>query len=101
MNLGKERHMTRAVSAADLAPTTYAWQIRATGLKVRVGGNRMAVDGLDLSLGTGVHGLLGPNGAGKTTLIRALATVVRPTAGSLELLGESAGGRGEHLSLIH
>ena len=38
----------------------------------------MAVDGLDLTLGTGVHGLLGPNGAGKTTLMRALATVLRP-----------------------
>ncbi|WP_226967263.1 ATP-binding cassette domain-containing protein [Streptomyces phaeolivaceus] len=88
-----------AVSAADLAPTPYAWEIRATGLKVRVGRKRMAVDGLDLSLGTGVHGLLGPNGAGKTTLIRALATVLRPAEGSLELLGESTGGLGEHRAL--
>ncbi|MFI1051156.1 ABC transporter ATP-binding protein [Streptomyces griseoruber] len=87
--------MTSAVSAADLAPTPYAQEIRATGLKVRVGRKRMAVDGLDLSLGTGVHGLLGPNGAGKTTLIRTLATVLRPTEGALELLGESAGGTGE------
>ncbi|MGW5971736.1 ABC transporter ATP-binding protein [Streptomyces sp. NPDC055186] len=91
--------MTSAVSAADLAPTAYAWEIRATGLKVRVGRKRMAVDGLDLSLGTGVHGLLGPNGAGKTTLIRTLATVLRPTEGTLELLGESAGGRGGHRAL--
>ncbi|RAJ69893.1 ABC-2 type transport system ATP-binding protein [Streptomyces sp. Amel2xB2] len=87
--------MMRAVGAADIAPRTYAWEIRAGGLKVRVGAKRMAVDGLDLSLGTGVHGLLGPNGAGKTTLIRALATVLRPAAGSLELLGEPAGGTGE------
>ncbi|NNG88210.1 ABC transporter ATP-binding protein [Streptomyces sp. NHF165] len=99
MNLGKEHRMTPAVSAADLAPTSYAWQIRATGLKVAAGRKRMAVDGLDLSLDTGVHGLLGPNGAGKTTLIRALATVLRPAAGSLELLGESAGGTGEHRAL--
>ncbi|WP_329219833.1 ABC transporter ATP-binding protein [Streptomyces sp. NBC_01485] len=84
--------MTSPVSAADIAPTAYAWEIQATGLKVRVGRKRMAVDGLDLSLGTGVHGLLGPNGAGKTTLIRALATVLRPTEGGLELLGESVGG---------
>ncbi len=70
-----------SVSAADLAPTAYAWEIRATGLKVRAGRKRMAVDGLDLSLGTGVHGVLGPNGAGKTTLIRALATVLRPAGG--------------------
>ncbi|GAA2067451.1 ABC transporter ATP-binding protein [Streptomyces albiaxialis] len=94
MTHGKDPHMTPAVTAADLAPTTYAWQIRATGLKVRAGRRRMAVDGLDLSLGTGVHGLLGPNGAGKTTLIRALATVVRPAGGGLELLGTPVGGTG-------
>ncbi|WP_297539503.1 ABC transporter ATP-binding protein [Amycolatopsis sp.] len=82
----------RAVGAAEVAPTTYAWEIQAKGLKVRAG-RRMAVDGLDLNLGIGVHGLLGPNGAGKTTLIRSLATVLRPADGDLELLGESVGGR--------
>ncbi|MEW1873583.1 ABC transporter ATP-binding protein [Streptomyces caelestis] len=91
--------MTRAVSAAEIAPRTYAHEIRAAGLKIRVGRSRMAVDGLDLFLGTGVHGLLGPNGAGKTTLIQALATVLRPTEGTLELFGESAGGLGEHRAL--
>ncbi|MFJ1730510.1 ABC transporter ATP-binding protein [Streptomyces sp. NPDC088254] len=88
-----------ALDAADIAPTSYAWQVRAVGLRVRVGRRRMAVDGLDLSLGTGVHGLLGPNGAGKTTLIRALATVLPPAGGALELLGESVGGLGEHRAL--
>ncbi|MEH0638523.1 ABC transporter ATP-binding protein [Streptomyces bottropensis] len=91
--------MTSAINAADIAPTAYAWEIQATGLKVRVGRNRMAVNGLDLRLGTGVHGLLGPNGAGKTTLIRTLATVLRPTEGTLEMLGESAGGPGERRAL--
>ncbi|KAA9156312.1 ABC transporter ATP-binding protein [Amycolatopsis acidicola] len=83
----------RAVGAAEVAPATYAFQIQAEGLRVRVGRSRMAVDGLDLSLGTGVHGLLGPNGAGKTTLIRALATVLRPAGGRLALLGAPVGGR--------
>ncbi|MCA2215249.1 ABC transporter ATP-binding protein [Jidongwangia harbinensis] len=78
--------MIRAVPAAELAPTTWAHPVRARGLRVRAG-RHLAVDGLDLSLGTGVHGLLGPNGAGKTTLMRALATVVRPAGGQLELLG--------------
>lgn len=78
MTYRKEHHAMSAVSGADLAPTRHAWAVRASGLRVRVGRTRMAVDGLDLSLGTGVHGLLGPNGAGKTTLIRALATVLRP-----------------------
>ncbi|MFC4080411.1 ABC transporter ATP-binding protein, partial [Amycolatopsis samaneae] len=81
----------RVVNAAETAPTGYAEAVTATGLKVRAG-RRMAVDGLDLALGTGVHGLLGPNGAGKTTLIRALATVLRPAEGSLDLLGLPATG---------
>lgn len=78
--------MVRAVGSDETAPTTYAWAVEATGLRLRAG-RRMAVDGLDLTLGDGVHGLLGPNGAGKTTLVRALATVLRPTEGSLRLLG--------------
>ncbi|MFL6123218.1 ABC transporter ATP-binding protein [Actinophytocola sp.] len=78
--------MPRMVSAAEVAPRTYPFDIHAQGLKVRAG-RRMAVDGVDLSLATGVHGLLGPNGAGKTTLIRALATVLRPAGGQLALLG--------------
>ncbi|MFD9699889.1 ABC transporter ATP-binding protein [Lentzea sp. NPDC059081] len=69
--------------------------IEADSLVVRVGGRggRNAVDGLDLRLGQGVHGLLGPNGAGKTTLIRTLATVQKPSAGTLSLLGTPIGGR--------
>ncbi|MGP3991830.1 ABC transporter ATP-binding protein [Streptomyces sp. 3N207] len=47
-----------------------------------------ALDRVTLSFDTGVHGLLGPNGAGKTSLIRVLATVARPTAGAVHLLGE-------------
>jgi ABC-2 type transport system ATP-binding protein len=73
---------------SELAPTTAA-AISARGLSVRAG-RHLAVDGLDLSLDAGVHGLLGPNGAGKTTLIKALATVVRPHAGELHLLGIDA-----------
>ena len=69
------------------APTTYAWEIEARDLRLRVGRRRMAVDGVTLTMGRGVHGLLGPNGAGKTTLIRALATVLRPASGTLSLLG--------------
>src|SRR5262245_54785965 len=78
--------MPRAISAAEVAPTTYPYEIHAQNLRVRAG-RRMAVDGVDLALTTGVHGLLGPNGAGKTTLVRALATVLRPAGGDLDLLG--------------
>jgi len=52
------------------------------------GGRTVAVDGLDLSVPVGgVFGFLGPNGAGKTTTIRCLLGLVRPSAGSLSVLG--------------
>ena len=60
--------------------------VEARGL-VRSFRRTRAVAGVDLSIGPGVFGLLGPNGAGKTTLLRTLATVSRPDAGSLTLLG--------------
>ncbi|MBV8932014.1 MAG: ABC transporter ATP-binding protein [Kutzneria sp.] len=84
--------MVRAVRAAELAPTKFAFPIQARQLKVKAG-KTTAVDGLTVSLGAGVHGLLGPNGAGKTTLIRALATVLRPADGALDVLGHPTGTR--------
>jgi ABC-type multidrug transport system ATPase subunit len=84
----------RTVSAAETAPTIHPWTIHAEGLQVRAG-RHLAVDGLDLTLGTGVHGLLGPNGAGKTTLMRALATVLKPAGGTLRLLGEQVDARAD------
>ncbi|RSM67618.1 ABC transporter ATP-binding protein [Actinoplanes sp. ATCC 53533] len=84
----------RTVSAAETVPTTYPWAIHAEGLRVRAG-RHLAIDGLDLAMGIGVHGLLGPNGAGKTTLMRSLATVLKPADGRLTLLGESVGGRAD------
>lgn len=47
-----------------------------------------AVAGIDLTVAEGeFFGLLGPNGAGKTTLISMLAGLMRPTAGSLAVMG--------------
>jgi ABC-2 type transport system ATP-binding protein len=51
-------------------------------------GSRQALDGLDLSVPAGVvYGFLGPNGAGKTTTMRLLTGLIRPDAGSIEILG--------------
>lgn len=55
-------------------------------------GAHRALDGVDLTVRAGeVYGLLGPNGAGKTTLMKALLGLVRPTSGSIEILGRPAG----------
>ena len=48
----------------------------------------MAVDSLTLSLGTGeIVGFLGANGAGKTTTIKMLLGLIRPTSGTVSVLG--------------
>ncbi|MEW6567066.1 MAG: ABC transporter ATP-binding protein [Chloroflexota bacterium] len=48
----------------------------------------MAVDGLTLRVPAGeVLALLGPNGAGKTTTIRMLASILRPTSGTVIIAG--------------
>ncbi len=47
-----------------------------------------AVENLTLSLGKGeVTGFLGTNGAGKTTTIKMLIGLIRPTSGTVRLLG--------------
>lgn len=59
----------------------------ATGLVKRFG-PVTALDGVDLEIQRGeVFGLIGPNGAGKTTLIRAVVGALRPTEGSVTVLG--------------
>jgi ABC-type multidrug transport system ATPase subunit len=65
--------------------------VRTRGLTKRYGGVT-AVDGLDLRVGRGeVYGFLGPNGAGKTTTLKMLLGLIRPTAGTAEVLGLTPG----------
>jgi heme exporter protein A len=56
-------------------------------------GEREALSEVTLSLASGqTLVVFGPNGAGKTTLLRVLATLLRPHAGSVRVLGESLPG---------
>ncbi|MFJ8075487.1 ABC transporter ATP-binding protein [Streptomyces sp. NPDC096176] len=49
---------------------------------------KTAVDGLDLDIPPGrITGLLGLNGAGKTTTIKTIATLLRPTSGTVTVDG--------------
>ncbi len=53
-------------------------------------GEREALGGVSLSLQEGqTLVVFGPNGAGKTTLLRVLATLLRPHAGDVRVLGAS------------
>ncbi len=53
-------------------------------------GEREALGGVSLSLAPGrTLVVFGPNGAGKTTLLRVLATLLRPHAGDVRVLGSS------------
>jgi ABC-2 type transport system ATP-binding protein len=50
-----------------------------------------AVDDLTFSLPRGsICGFLGPNGAGKTTTIRMMLEIIKPTSGSITILGSSS-----------
>jgi heme exporter protein A len=51
-------------------------------------GPHIALDGVTLSVEAGEFvTLVGPNGAGKTTLLRILATLLRPTSGTIRIAG--------------
>jgi ABC-2 type transport system ATP-binding protein len=65
--------------------------IRTRELTKRFGDDTVAVDDLTLSVEEGeVFGFLGPNGAGKSTTINLLLDFIRPTEGSVEVLGMDA-----------
>ena len=51
-------------------------------------GSFRAVDGIDLAVPAGsFYGFLGPNGAGKSTTIKCLTGLLKPSGGSMRILG--------------
>ena len=58
---------------------------------------QIALDGLNMSVPKGsVFGLVGSNGAGKTTAMSIAGGIVRPTSGSVDILGDGAFDAGKH-----
>jgi ABC-2 type transport system ATP-binding protein len=51
-------------------------------------GSFKAVDAISLKIPAGsIYGFLGPNGAGKTTTIRMILDILRPSSGTIRILG--------------
>ena len=61
--------------------------LSADGLTMRYPGGVVALDDLTLDLEPGLIGLVGANGAGKSTFIKILLGLLRPTAGTVTVLG--------------
>lgn len=63
--------------------------IKIKGLSFSYGETEV-ISSLSLEVPRGSHiGILGPNGSGKTTLVKLMTKLLKPTAGSIEFMGES------------
>jgi putative ABC transport system ATP-binding protein len=69
--------------------------VKISGLVKRFpigGGHFTALNGIDLTFGTGEFaGLVGPSGSGKTTLLNIIGSLDGPSEGKAEVLGQSVG----------
>jgi heme exporter protein A len=78
---------TGGLMVSDVPDLTVSAMIDVHGL-VKSFGSRSVLKGIDLEVTQGESlVLVGPNGAGKSTLLRILATLSKPTAGSVRLAG--------------
>jgi NitT/TauT family transport system ATP-binding protein len=65
------------------------------------GGELLVLDGVELELAEGeIVGLLGRSGSGKSTLLRLIAGLARPTAGTVEYLGQPVVGPAAGVAMV-
>lgn len=75
--------------------------LTVTNLEKNYNGTK-AVAGVSFGVAEGeIVGLLGPNGAGKTTTINMILGVLEPTAGSIEILGNSTWRESEIMAQVN
>ncbi len=78
-----------AIQVTPAGTVTHPAVFSITGLRKSYGGQEV-VAGLDLRVERGTcFGILGPNGAGKTTTLKLSLGLIRPDAGTIELLGHA------------
>src|SRR6202048_4353233 len=86
------------MNAATNHKTRTAVSVR--GLR-KVYGDKLVLDGVDLTIGEGeVFALLGPNGAGKTTIVRILSTLIPADAGTATVMGYELRGEASALRAV-
>ena len=79
--------MDTAESRPSQPPAPAAYALRASRLTKRFG-DQTAVDAIDLEVPRGsFYGFVGPNGAGKTTTLSMVTGLLRPDAGTAEVVG--------------
>ena len=77
--------------ARSLAPMTDGLTVTVDGVTAGYG-RRVALDDVSLTVHKGsLLAVIGPNGAGKSTLLKLIAGLIRPTSGSITVLGGPPG----------
>ena len=63
--------------------------IKVSGVIKSFDSKKRVLDSIDLHVKKGsIYGLVGVNGSGKTTIIKHLTGVLKPDAGTIEIMGE-------------
>ena len=89
---GASRSVTATEEPPDAAATSDPPMLDVRGLRAGYG-DLAVLDAVDLRVHRGeVFALLGPNGAGKTTFLRAVSGLLRPTGGTVRILGHDVTG---------
>jgi len=76
------------------------WAAIGNDLEAAIDGNlALAASSFQLPSGA-ITAVIGPNGSGKSTLLNLLAGLLRPTAGTLEVLGRPSGSSTDHIAYV-